>query len=633
MAHGKVLRLSMGDAQEPQLVAAISLRRPCVSGQSDKSIVSQARKALLEKLPAGEVPKRWVLMEDIPLTKSGKLDVARLRQNLLSNQGQGKNVAAPTVCAMDVSTGRAWTDMEKTLRRIIGIVLELPQADISFEQSFVTLGGDSIGAIEVMAYCMAEDVRIEVPDIMQCDTLKQLAASAKYVSESEEIYHSATKASETSAQQILDNFASSNAPADAKNKAPPLSLTDSGRQISKTAKLAALGILDHSRIESAYPCSPVQEGILLSQIKFPGTYRIERIFEVTHKQPNKAVSLERLQEAWQAVVDYHPALRTVFVSSASDTSMFYQTVLHESKASIRKLQLSGDTVVVVAALNELQDVTFQETHPAHHLTICEGSHGQTFCKIEISHAIIDGMSTAVLFRDFSLAYSGRLSQERGPLFSNFISYISTRPKESAIQYWASYLKGIGPCHFPSMHAASNQPGLQKVVSVDIGKVSVLQKFCKGQGVTLATLFQAVWGIILHCYTQSNSVCFGYLSSGRDAPVPNVQSMIGALIHMLICRVDFGGSTSFRDIIKRMQTELSHSLTNQHSSLADIQSSLELDGQPLFNTLMSIEYGPRRKDLTQQGDLSFKPLREFASTEVSQRRSEAKQVSQLTYRAV
>lgn len=630
VAHGKVLRLAMGDAYEPQLVAVMSLRRPGASSQPDKAIVSQVRRALLQKLPVGEVPKRWVLMEDIPLTESGKVDVARLRQNLLGEQEQGTNGAAPTVGEMDGSTGRAWTEMEKTLRRIVGVVLELPEADIGFEQSFVTLGGDSIGAIEVMACCMAEDVRIEVPDIMCGESLKQLASGAKYMSESEEHDHLVGRASEDGAQQMKPrNLPRSDATKDAKNEFPLLSLPESGRHIFKTVNLANLGIFDYSKLESAYPCSPVQEGMLLSQVKSPQTYRIERIFEVTHREPNEQVDVEQVQEAWQAVVNFHPALRTIFVSSARETGMFDQIVLHEAKARVRKMQRSGDAMAVVAALNELQPIAFQETRPAHHLTICKGSHGLTFCKFEISHAIIDGMSTAVLFRDFSLAYSGCLHRERGPLFSDFITYIRTRPKESALQYWTSYLRGVGPCHFPPLNAGHQQPALQKSVSIDVGKVSVLQNFCKEQGVTLATLFQAVWGIILRCYTQSDTICFGFLSSGRDGPVLNVQSMIGVLIHMLVCRIDFSGSPSFKDIIKRMQAELSRGLTNQHSSLADIQSSLDLDGQTLFNTLISIEYGPRKKHLTQQGDLIFKTMREFASTEVSRTRTEVIQVSLLT----
>lgn len=624
VAHGKVLRLAMGGAQEPQLVAVISLRRPRDSNLTDKAIVSQARKVLLGKLPAGEVPKRWVLMEDIPLMESGKVDVARLCQNLLGEQEQGSNGAAPTVGVMDVSSGRAWTEMEKTLRRIVSIVLELHQTEISFEQSFVRLGGDSIAAIEVMACCMAENVKIEVSDIMYCESLRQLASRAKYGSESEDLYYSAGMAPEDSAQQIkLGNITRSDATKDAKNEFPLLSLTESRRHIFKTVKLKNLGIFDDSKLESAYPCSPVQEGMLLSQNKSSGIYRIELIFEVTHREPNELISLERLQEAWQAVVDYHPALRTIFVSSARDTGTFDQIVLQKAKARVRKLQRSGDAMAIVTMLDKLKPSTFQETWPAHHLTICKSSRGQIFCKFEISHAIIDGMSVNVLFRDFSLAYSGCLPRERAPLFSNFISYARNRLEKSTLQYWTSYLQGVGPCHFPSLNTEHQQSTLQKSVFVDVGKLSVLRDFCKEQGVTLATLFQAVWGIILRCYTQSNTVCFGFLASGRDAPVLNVQSMIGVLIHMLVCRIDFGGSPSFKDIIKRMQTELSHSLTNQHSSLADIQGSLELDGQSLFNTVISIQYAPRKKDPTQQGDVIFKTMREFISSEVRRRRREVK----------
>jgi hypothetical protein len=86
------------------------------------------------------------------------------------------------------------------------------------------------------------------------------------------------------------------------------------------------------------------------------------------------------------------------------------------------------------------------------------------------------------------------------------------------------------------------------------------------------------------------ICFGYLASGRDAPVTGIKDAVGAFVNMLICRAQFSSSqmTASQFIQELQYTSLEH-LKFQHCTLAEIHHALKVPhDRPLFNTIMSFQ---------------------------------------------
>jgi hypothetical protein len=86
-------------------------------------------------------------------------------------------------------------------------------------------------------------------------------------------------------------------------------------------KLPALG-LSPGNIEDIYPCSPLQNGILVSQMKAPDLYHTRTVWKTFPGKEAVSVNLQQLQLAWQRVVDRHPCLRTSFVGDTVGDSTF-----------------------------------------------------------------------------------------------------------------------------------------------------------------------------------------------------------------------------------------------------------------------------------------------------------------------
>ncbi|KAK3328127.1 hypothetical protein B0T19DRAFT_461502 [Cercophora scortea] len=206
--------------------------------------------------------------------------------------------------------------------------------------------------------------------------------------------------------------------------------------------------------------------------------------------------------------------------------------------------------------------------------------------------MVDGLSAGILLKELALAYSRRLHQTRAPAFGDYMAFLQRQSNEAALRYWVDYLDGARPCYFPTLRAEPSPSHLAETKTVVINTgIAGLQAFCKGQGVTIPTLMQAVWGTVLRYYTQSDDVCFAYIASGRGEPIAGINTMVGTLIHLLICRIRFGHSESFQDLLQTLQSELGPAMLHQYTSLSRIQNTLLLGGRPLFNTLMSIIYTP------------------------------------------
>lgn len=97
--------------------------------------------------------------------------------------------------------------------------------------------------------------------------------------------------------------------------------------------LPRMGVRNIAEVEDIYPVAPVQEGILLSQLRDPSNYMFHAIFKVTQNRSGSSVDTKMLATAWQRVVDRHPILRTIFVESNYKNGTFDQVVLRKVSAA------------------------------------------------------------------------------------------------------------------------------------------------------------------------------------------------------------------------------------------------------------------------------------------------------------
>ena len=355
-------------------------------------------------------------------------------------------------------------------------------------------------------------------------------------------------------------------------------------------RLPTIGIASMAELEDVYGCSPMQQGLLLSQIKNDGQYMYQSIFSASSVDPAAPVDPERLAEAWRKVVQKHSSLRTVFIDSLSQEGVMDQAVL--KRASPRIVWIRCDAANAAEALEEQEPISFVKAHLPHALTICVTNGDRVFCKLEMSHAICDGTSIPIIFQDLAHLYTEQpAGTDEALLYRDYVSYIQQNACEEDVSYWRHYLEYVEPCYFPAL--ADNTEGDRELLTLELKlqDISPLQTFCSKNSVTLSNVLQLVWALVLRTYTGNDNVCFGYLTSGRNVPLQNIESAVGLFISMLVCRMDCNDDLVVSKALEQMRDDFAQSTGHQAFSLAELQHELQLSGKSLFNTAFTFQRRP------------------------------------------
>jgi len=352
-----------------------------------------------------------------------------------------------------------------------------------------------------------------------------------------------------------------------------------------------------AQIEDIYPCTPVQEGMLISQLRNPSAYMFHAVYDVKHPDPHHRLDVEKFALAWQRVMERHAALRTIFVESVRRGAVFDQVVLQKPDSTISVLRHSDEE-----AMDILGGVSYQPKKPqlSHQLTICATDTGRLLMKLEVNHAALDGGSLAIILEELSSGYMGNLQSSPGPLFSDYVQYIRALSGGKDIEHWKQYLEGVKPSYFPTSQSgsttlANDATRTQLFTALEFDRFDELRKLSERTHATLASIMHAAWTLVLRKYTGRDDVCFGYLMAGRDVPVENIGRTVGPLINMLCCRLQVSKSRTLQEVVRTAQDHHLQSIPHQHCSLAQLQHELGLAGKPLYNTSISTQ------NLQQQND--------------------------------
>ncbi|KAF2727722.1 amino acid adenylation [Polyplosphaeria fusca] len=369
-------------------------------------------------------------------------------------------------------------------------------------------------------------------------------------------------------------------------------------------KLPEIGIVDIARVQSVYPSAPMQHGLLISQSRSEGAYEYNHTLNVETRNPTEILDVKALEMAWHKVVQRHASLRTVFIESVNRTGLYDQVVLKTMDPNIHVQKCKQDEVNKV--FDSRDRFSFSPGGALHRFIICHVSPTTAVCKLEVNHAIVDGSSISNLMGDFVLAYDGRISDGPGFAFENYIRHVMERPLHLATDFWKVYLAGASPSFFPLMaHWEDAVDPCRKLetVTIDVGMSHRdLTDFCTLKNVTLVNIFQFAWGLVLKQYIGSKDVCFGFLSSGRDAPLDGIEEGVGAFITMLVSRMILDDNIIMSAAIEKVADDLARTLPNQDCGLAEIHHALKLGSQPLFNTIISFH---RETDHEMISDSSIK----------------------------
>lgn len=546
---------------------------------------------LIGSLPRYMVPHVWIAVEALPVNPSGKLHRAVLTkwtENLSSAQQQ---IISDTMDASSEQNEVQWQPLsvsERTIQKIWAKVLGVSESRINADSNYFALGGDSLSAMQIASLCRSKGLNLTMKDILGCQTLAMLASSASAALESLAYDHTKeTRDTSTRAYRLsAANFES---------LSQSLLFPD-----SSDSKLA---------IDDVFPATPMQHGIFLSRLKEAQSYDISIYLRITSSPSEEWVDLNRLTEAWRRVVHRHPSLRTVFVDDAKVHTGLLQVVIGGILTQSRQYSVADE--IEALNLHRQTPPCWDSKHPEQSVAFYQLPTGDVICALDIAHTLTDAWSTDLIIRDLAAAYDGLLPTEPAPSLRELSEYLTEERRSSSISYWKRYLQDAEPCLIPDLDV---QPASTSHVDVDVSFAGLdFRGFCHRTQTTPAVLFQAIYALTLRIYTGRDDVVFGLLSSGRDIPIPEVEDTLGTFITMLIGRFCFDTTATIQAVVQKLQRDYVKHLSYQFFSLADLQTSLGLAGQPLFDTVLSVLAEPSATQTPKSG-LHIDPIDQDGLTE-------------------
>ncbi|KAF2097196.1 hypothetical protein NA57DRAFT_40954 [Rhizodiscina lignyota] len=550
--------------------------------QTTSQYIQDLYNIITSRLAHYMIPSNLIPVTIIPQTPQGKVDKRLLSSTFRSMHSN--DLAATSQGSGDEPEGE-WTSLERQIAATLSKVLQMSTSEIQRATSFFNLGLDSISAIPFSRALEASaGSSVLVSEILRNPTVARLSRALESGRDTETVQ---------SAESV-----------------PFYSAEDVERLQKEAAR-------QNRRVEQFLPCTPLQTAMLTSGLGADdGAYCNRVIFYLKENAPY-------VRECFIQALKRHQIFRTAFINDDSSSDPFVQAVLSDYDFECLEIEIMDDSHWA-SFLSDLQRNVRQSVETAlPPLTIATVVRGErTFLVFFCHHALYDGIAFATLIEEVESLYKG-IALPPPPQFEPFIRNIIKQHQSNDTQaFWKAAFEDLEPVKFPSFQVVdssgySNPENRHEITdSVIDMPLQELELKCRQLSCTVLSVLQAAWAKVLAMFLSTDDVCFGTVVSGRHTPVEDIDHLVAPCFNTIPIRADLSTGTTNHDLIKRLQQFNGEALSHSLSSLRQIQSSLELDGSPLFDSLILLqqsEYTLDRNIWTLEedsGDMDFPLILEF-----------------------
>ena len=361
---------------------------------------------------------------------------------------------------------------------------------------------------------------------------------------------------------------------------------------------------DMKNIESFYPLSPMQQGMLFHGLLDPGSRAYFEQMSCTLRGDMDVGSFER---AWQSVVDRHGVLRTSFFHEGIKEPV--QVVHGAVRMRVETLDWRG---IPADRLPEaLENFTKQDRErgfrvsepPLMRLTLIRTGEDVHRFIWSYHHLLLDGWSVPIVLKEVMHSYETfrqgrevRLPPSRQ--YRDYILWLRKQDMSRAETFWRECLKGfveptrVGADLSHGAGEAGEELFAEEEVWLDDRTSATLKSFSRRNGLTPNTLIQGALALLLSRYTGEGDVLFGVTVSGRPPRLEGSESMVGLFINTLPMRVRVQAERVLLDWLREIQDRSSAMREYEYTPLTEIQGWSEVPrSTPLFEHLMVYENFP------------------------------------------
>lgn len=504
---------------------------------------AELREFAAQHLPEFMVPARFVMMDKLPLTPSGKLD----RRSLPTSEVTAADDVeyAPPQGADEEAIAAAWAD-----------ILRIKQ--VGRNSNFFNLGGHSLLAARVISK-LRNTLGVELPlrSIFDRPTLAGLAAL------------------------VADARQGKIAPV-----APEVSVADRGREVPLSFAQERLWVLDQiepGSISYTLP-NPIRlNGDLDEHALGRALTEIVRRHEAL-----RTVFVNREGRPFQVIEEPTPVLLQLIDLSGLTKS--------EREAEARKH---------IRELNRLPwDLS---AGPLMRARLVRFSSEEHLLALTMHHIVTDGWSMAVFAQELGALYGAFKQGRPSPLpelefqYADFSvwqrQWLQGPALEEQLAYWKSKLGGAATLELPTDRprpAVQRYRAARQPLDVPADVLESLQALSRDEGATLFMTVLAAFQLLLSRYSGQDDISVGTPVANRNRA--EFERLIGFFANTLVMRTDLSGDLSFRELLRRVREACLGAYDHQdvpfEKLVAELQPQRDLSRQPLFQVLFVLQRAPK-----------------------------------------
>ena len=521
-----------------------------------------------------KAPTRIHFAKELPKGPSGKVQRLRLLEPATQAAAQpdarhGQSTGNGHVSAADFAA--ATTPIEQIIAAVWADVLALPQVDA--RSNFFALGGHSLLAIQCLSRLREKlPIALSLSDFFENATIAQQAALVRRRLCPDD---GTTPKSEAAWEQELLRLVG---PPAVDQTIPPR--------------------------DRSLPC-PLS----------PGQRRLWFMEQLNTSLPvyneSEAVALrgelnvEDLENALNAIIARHEILRTTIQPAAEEPVAL---VLESWQLKIKQIDISSlppaqrQAEVDRLLVEEPRRPYLLATEPGIRTTLLRLSPREHVLILMMHHIICDWSSEGVVWRELSALYrAGCLGQpvdlpvlpiQHGDYAAWQQQQIASTDLAADLAYWEEKLRGAPALlELPADRArptVNSYKGSRRRFRFPSTLAKALRECGRREKVSLFTLFTAALDTLLYRYTGQDDILMGIPLADRDRP--ELQSVIGFLLHVHVLRTQLSGEMSFRDLLARVQKGVldlyAHRAAPFDQIVSRVQPARNLSYSPLFQVMIN-----------------------------------------------
>ena len=341
----------------------------------------------------------------------------------------------------------------------------------------------------------------------------------------------------------------------------------------------------------------------------PGTaaYNLVRAFRVTGP-----LNVDALASAFQAVVQRHESLRTVFenVDGSAKQIVLSGVKIEMPVVNLTDLPEGERKTEALRVASEQGKRPFDLTAgPLLRTMLLKLDRNQHLLVLAMHHIVTDGWSISILFRELTQCYEAFIENRQPELkelpvqYAEFAQwqrkFLAGEILQKQVAYWKQKLANAPTIlDLPIDHPrpkGHNWQGATEELILDHTVLVALKEFAQAEGATLFMVSLAAFDALLWRYTGQNSILIGTPTAGRSQI--EIENLVGFFVNTLVFRADFAPNITFRDLVRQVRSYALEAYSHQDVPFEKLVEELipqrSMNTSPLFQVMFTFQNIPKQ----------------------------------------